>query len=61
MKGCESSSLLDDFLIREIRLTHDPDGRQLDSELLLRLVENVFCSTLSDVMVLLLRNAINLC
>ncbi|CAI9785123.1 unnamed protein product [Fraxinus pennsylvanica] len=30
-------------------LTHDPDGRQLDSELLLHLVENVICSTLSDV------------
>ncbi|KAL2547095.1 hypothetical protein Fot_16328 [Forsythia ovata] len=44
-----SSSLLDDFLIREIMLTHDPDGRQLDSELLIRLVESIFCSTLSDV------------
>ncbi|KAL2547068.1 hypothetical protein Fot_16301 [Forsythia ovata] len=48
-KRFNSSSLLDDFLIREIMLTHDPDGRQLDSELLIRLVESIFCSTLSDV------------
>ncbi|KAK1404439.1 hypothetical protein POM88_004044 [Heracleum sosnowskyi] len=34
----------DDFLIRKIVLTHDPDGRYLDSELLLQAVENVLCS-----------------
>lgn len=34
----------DDYLIREILLTHDPDGRKLDSDTLLQLVENTFSS-----------------
>ncbi|KAJ6719675.1 PROTEIN SIEVE ELEMENT OCCLUSION B-LIKE [Salix purpurea] len=33
----------DDFLIKKLLLTHDPDGRSLDSELLLRAMENVMC------------------
>lgn len=40
-----SESSEDDFLIRNIVFTHDPDGRYLDSELLLQAVENVMCST----------------
>ncbi|PIN26403.1 hypothetical protein CDL12_00838 [Handroanthus impetiginosus] len=39
----------EDFLIREIVLTHDPDDRGLDSELLLHLVESTFCSTTENV------------
>ncbi|KAI3452654.1 hypothetical protein Pfo_009318 [Paulownia fortunei] len=39
----------EDFLIREIVLTHDPDGRQLDSDLLLKLVESTFCYTTENV------------
>ncbi|WCJ38599.1 Protein SIEVE ELEMENT OCCLUSION C [Euphorbia peplus] len=35
------SSLEDEFLVRKILLTHDPDGRHLDSELLLTAIENV--------------------
>ncbi|KAK3026047.1 hypothetical protein RJ639_042539 [Escallonia herrerae] len=31
----------EDYLIQKILLTHDPDGRQLDSELLLRAMEDV--------------------
>ncbi|CAK9175080.1 unnamed protein product, partial [Ilex paraguariensis] len=41
--SCSSSSVDDDFLIRNILLTHDPDGRHLDSELLLRATENIMC------------------
>ncbi|KAJ6898302.1 protein SIEVE ELEMENT OCCLUSION C isoform X1 [Populus alba x Populus x berolinensis] len=33
----------DDILIKKLLLTHDPDGRRLDSELLLRAMENVLC------------------
>ncbi|XP_057494097.1 protein SIEVE ELEMENT OCCLUSION C isoform X2 [Actinidia eriantha] len=36
-----SSSTEEDFLIRQIVLTHDPDGRHLDSELMLRALENI--------------------
>ncbi|KAL3819303.1 hypothetical protein ACJIZ3_005208 [Penstemon smallii] len=39
----------EDFLIREIVLTHDPDDRQLDSELLLQLVESTFSSATENV------------
>lgn len=42
-----SKSIEEDFLIRKILLTHDPDGRRLDSELLLQAVESVMCSTAS--------------
>lgn len=42
----------EDFLIREIVLTHDPDDRQLDSEMLLNLVESTFCYTTENVIVL---------
>ncbi|XP_020547461.1 protein SIEVE ELEMENT OCCLUSION C [Sesamum indicum] len=39
----------EDFLIREILLTHNPDDRQLDSEMLLQLVESTFCSATENV------------
>lgn len=40
----------DDILIKKLLLTHDPDGRRLDSELLLRAMENVMCyATISEV------------
>lgn len=41
-----STRNVDDFLIREIALTHDPDDeKHLDSEQLLNLVEAIFsCS-----------------
>ncbi|CAK9180531.1 unnamed protein product [Ilex paraguariensis] len=49
--SCSSSSVDDDFLIRNILLTHDPDGRHLDSELLLRATENIMCyATTLDVL-----------
>lgn len=32
---------LQDFLIKKLLLSHNPDGRRLDSELLLLAVENV--------------------
>ncbi|XP_059657804.1 protein SIEVE ELEMENT OCCLUSION C [Cornus florida] len=38
-----SSSAEDDFLIKMINLIHDPDGRRLDSELLLLAVETIMC------------------
>jgi hypothetical protein len=46
-----SPSYLDeDILIRKLLLTHDPDGRHLDSELLLRLTEHIMhCATTSEV------------
>ncbi|WOH16601.1 hypothetical protein DCAR_0936159 [Daucus carota subsp. sativus] len=44
-EGFSSEPSEDDFLIREVVLTHDPDGRYLDSELLLQAVEDVLCST----------------
>ncbi|KAL8157001.1 protein SIEVE ELEMENT OCCLUSION C isoform X2 [Apium graveolens] len=47
--GFSLESSEDDFLIRKIVLTHDPDGRYLDSELLLQAVENVMCSAAADV------------
>lgn len=43
-QGFSLESSEDDFLIRKIVLAHDPDGRYLDSELLLQAVENVMCS-----------------
>lgn len=42
-----SKSIEEDFLVRKILLTHDPDGRRLHSELLLQAVESVMCSTAS--------------
>ncbi|KAK4423893.1 protein SIEVE ELEMENT OCCLUSION C [Sesamum alatum] len=42
----------EDFLIREVLLTHNPDDRQLDSEMLLQLVESTFCSATENVIVL---------
>ncbi|GLT69786.1 hypothetical protein SLA2020_419090 [Shorea laevis] len=47
-----SSSYLDheDILIRKLLLTHDPDGRHLDSELLLRVTEHIMLyATTSEV------------
>ena len=41
----DRSFSLEDVLIKKILLTHDPDGRHLDSELLLRAMENVMCNT----------------
>lgn len=40
-----STSLAEDILIKKILLTHDPDGRRLDSELLLCAMENIMCYT----------------
>ncbi|KAK4399671.1 protein SIEVE ELEMENT OCCLUSION C [Sesamum angolense] len=42
----------EDFLTREILLTHNPDDRQLDSDMLLQLVESTFCSATENVIVL---------
>ncbi|KAL0327311.1 UNVERIFIED_CONTAM: E3 ubiquitin-protein ligase RGLG1 [Sesamum angustifolium] len=39
----------EDFLTREILLTHNPDDRQLDSDMLLQLVESTFCSATENV------------
>ncbi|GFY91471.1 hypothetical protein Acr_07g0016670 [Actinidia rufa] len=39
--GYSSSSPEEDFLIKQILLTHDPNGRHLDSELMLRATENI--------------------
>ncbi|KAJ8758925.1 hypothetical protein K2173_002704 [Erythroxylum novogranatense] len=36
-------SLEEDILARKLLLSHDPDGRRLDSELVLRAMENVLC------------------
>ncbi|KAF5741118.1 hypothetical protein HS088_TW10G00113 [Tripterygium wilfordii] len=33
----------EDILVRKLLLTHDPDGRHLDSELLLQAVEKIIC------------------
>ncbi|CAL5443064.1 unnamed protein product [Camellia sinensis] len=44
-----SSSSPDEDLIRQILLTHDPDGRHLDSELLLRAMENIMSYAKSEV------------
>ncbi|XP_038713782.1 protein SIEVE ELEMENT OCCLUSION C [Tripterygium wilfordii] len=38
-----SLSLDEDILVRKLLLTHDPDGRHLDSELLLQAVEKIIC------------------
>lgn len=44
------SSMQDDVLIRELFLSHDPDGRRLDSEQVLRAMENIMCyATASEV------------
>ncbi|EEF47606.1 conserved hypothetical protein [Ricinus communis] len=40
-----SSPSEEDILIKKITLTHDPDGRHLDSEQLLRAMQNVMCYT----------------
>ncbi|KAL7202537.1 hypothetical protein ACSBR1_034083 [Camellia fascicularis] len=44
-----SSSSPDEDLIKQILLTHDPDGRHLDSELLLRAMENIMSYAKSEV------------
>ena len=46
-----SKSYLDDeILIKKLLLSHDPDGRRLDSEMLLSAVENImFYATTSEV------------
>ncbi|KAJ4848711.1 hypothetical protein Tsubulata_042470 [Turnera subulata] len=45
-----SASEDDEFLIKQLLLTHDPDGRRLDSELLLRAMEDVMrYTTISEV------------
>lgn len=36
-----SASIEEDFLIKKILLTHDPNGSQLDSHLLLRAMEDI--------------------
>ncbi|KAK6116562.1 hypothetical protein DH2020_049668 [Rehmannia glutinosa] len=41
--------VFDDFLIREIVRTHDPDDRYLDSGMLLNLLESTFCCTTENV------------
>ena len=48
-----SKSYLDDeILIKKLLLSHDPDGRRLDSEMLLSAVENImFYATTSAVLV----------
>ncbi|KAJ4710971.1 Sieve element occlusion [Melia azedarach] len=46
------SFLQEDVVIRELLLSHDPDGRHLDSEQLLRAMENIMCyATASEVLV----------
>lgn len=55
-KQCYSSSLLsleEDLLIKKILLTHDPNGTDLDSALLLLGVENIIRHIMSKVMILL--------
>ncbi|KAI8528107.1 hypothetical protein RHMOL_Rhmol12G0125500 [Rhododendron molle] len=50
--SAKSSSSLegDDFLIKQITLTHDPDGRHIDTELLLHAMETVMSyATISQV------------
>ncbi|KAL3511362.1 hypothetical protein ACH5RR_030763 [Cinchona calisaya] len=49
------SSNEEDFLIRKILITHDPDGCQLDTELLLRAVKNIihFACPISEAVCLL--------
>lgn len=48
------SFLQEDVVIRELLLSHDPDGRHLDSEQLLRAMENIMCyATASEVLVIL--------
>ncbi|XP_043725500.1 protein SIEVE ELEMENT OCCLUSION C [Telopea speciosissima] len=45
-----SSPSPEDILVKKILLTHDPDGRRVDSELLLRMMENVmYYATTSNV------------
>lgn len=44
------TSLAEDVLIKKLLLSHDPDGRHLDSELLLCAVENIMiCTTAEEV------------
>lgn len=52
-----SKSNEEDFLIRKILLTHDPDGSQLDTDLLLRAVKNVvfYATPISEVCLLSLQ------
>lgn len=48
-----SLSLEEDVMIKKIMLTHDPDGRRLDAELLLHATENIICyATATQVSVL---------
>ncbi|KAG8383254.1 hypothetical protein BUALT_Bualt05G0165300 [Buddleja alternifolia] len=49
MNPIPSSSINEDFLTREVLLTHDPDDRHLDSEMLLQIVESTCCSTTENV------------
>ncbi|RVW72607.1 Protein SIEVE ELEMENT OCCLUSION C [Vitis vinifera] len=46
-----SSPLEQDILIKNILLTHDPNGCFLDSELLLCAMENIMCHTTSEIRV----------
>lgn len=41
-------SLEEDILVRKLLLVHDPDGRHLDSELLLQAIEDVMCCATSS-------------
>ncbi|KAK9277717.1 hypothetical protein L1049_007264 [Liquidambar formosana] len=42
------SSSLEDVLTKKLLLSHDPDGRHLDSDLLLRVMENIMCHATSS-------------
>ena len=47
-----AKSPLEDILIKKLVLSHDPDGRHLDSEELLHAMENImFYATISEVLV----------
>ncbi|KAF5182806.1 Sieve element occlusion c [Thalictrum thalictroides] len=49
---CSFLSEEEDILVKMILLCHDPDGRQIDSQMLLRILENVmFYATISSVLV----------
>lgn len=49
-----SDSPLEDILIRKLLLSHDPDGRRLDSEQLLFAMENVMLYAATSEVVLIL-------
>lgn len=42
-----SLSLEEDLMVRKLLLAHDPDGRHLDSELLLQAIEDAMCCATS--------------